>query len=67
MENSASQVLYDDILELKFSFQDFFIHEKENSIGYVKTCDGGCLVPDENLNIGINELFKYFFNLFIFN
>jgi hypothetical protein len=54
----ASQVLCQDILEIKFNFQDFFVCENEKSIGYFKTCDGGFLIPDENSNIGINELFK---------
>ena len=64
MGDNASQVLCGDILEIKFNFQEFFGCENETSIGYFKTCDGGFLIPDENSNIGINELFKW---LYIFN
>lgn len=38
---------------------EYFELKKIYNDGFVVSPDGGCLISDENFNLGVDELFKY--------
>jgi hypothetical protein len=53
VENS-SQLLNGDFFQIKFKFKDFFAQDDF----CFRTKDGGWLISDEQLNVGVNEIFN---------